>query len=133
MQNITLQDKKTKQFSAVFVLKVCMYIVKKPDDMFTDGRNIEKSCSLNYQCHKINQLQNTTAYFTAPKTESKFCLILCMDTEKAILSRNQPRMSNFCNVPDPVKSRPPRQFMWAKPGPPDMIFGQIPRGCQGGW
>ena len=43
--------------------------------MFTDGRNIE-SYSLTYECRKINQLQNITAYFTVLKTESKFCVIL---------------------------------------------------------
>ena len=75
--------------------------------MFTDGRNIEKSYSLNYQCHKKHELQNITAYFTFLKTESKICFILGMHTKKAILSRNQPRMFNFCSFPG--------QFMSAKP------------------
>ena len=94
--------------------------------MFTDGQNIEKSYSLNYQCHKINQLQNITAYFTVLKTESRFCFILCMDTEKAILSRNQP-VSNFC----PCQILAPGQFILAKPGTLDMIFGQMPVGGGG--
>ena len=107
-----------------------MYFLKRPYDMFTDGRIFE-SYSLNYQCHinQINQLQNISAYFTVL---SKFCFILCMDTEKAILGRNKPRMSNFWNFPALVKSHPLKQFMRAKPAPPGHDFWSnapgLPRG-----
>ena len=82
--------------------------------MFTGGWNIE-SYSLSYPCHKINQLQNITAYFTVLKTESKFCFILRMDTGKAILCGNKPHMSNLCNFKAPVKSPTLGHIIWAKP------------------
>ena len=56
---------------------------------------------------------------------------------KVILSRNQPRMLNFCNFPAPVKSRHPETIYVGKAQPPAMIFGQMPRvdggGGGGGW
>ena len=74
--------------------------------MFTDGQNIEKSYSLNYQCHK---LQNITVL----KTESKFCFR--NKVQMLIFATSQPR-DNVCGQ---IFSWPPGHDLWSDtPGLP---------------
>ena len=72
---------KNKKFNTALVFKVC----KIPYDMFSDGLNIEKFLKLSMSRDKLI----TKHYCILLCSESKFCFILCMDVEKAILSRNQ--------------------------------------------
>ena len=98
--------------------------------MFTDGQNIEKSYSLNYQCHEINLLQNITAYFTVLQTESKLCFILCMDTEKSDFEWEFAPCVEFLQLPSPCQI--PGQVVWAKPDPPGHDVWSNAPGLPGG-
>ena len=79
-----------------------------------------------YISNKSCQLQNITAYFTVLKIESKFCFMLCMDTEKAIWGRNKPSISNFLNSQPQSIPCSPGQFIWVKPAPEHDFWSNAP-------